>query len=321
MRNFLWGSKEVDPPLILAPMAGISEILLRRTFYKRGWVGFVITEMVPVEGLIRKVIKLDEIGEEDYDYTAIQLSGSEPLRFVEAAKIVEGRGGKYVDINMGCPVKKIVKSGGGASLLKEPKKVEKIIDGIVKNTRLTVSAKIRSGFDEKNINFKEIGKIIEECGAKAITLHPRTREDHFTKKARWEHIGELKSLLKIPVIGNGDIRSSYDAKKMFEETHCDGVMIGRAMLENPFIFEETINLYKNNLFSERTEKELLDFWIEYFENLLSKNSKRIVHHMKVISSKATKGIKNGNSFRKYLSSIKDPSKILEKLKELKAYLN
>jgi nifR3 family TIM-barrel protein len=301
-------------------MAGLSEKVLRRTLYSMGAVGFTITELVPVEGLLRKSLKIENyIGKEDFDFTALQLCGGNPERVLEAAKIAVQYGVKFIDINMGCPVNKIIKGGGGAALLKDPEKAGLIIEKIAKNLDVTVTAKIRSGFDEKNINFIEVGKIVEESGASAVSFHPRTREQMYHGRANWNQIAELKENIKIPVIGNGDILTSEDAKKIFEKTKCDGIMIGRGAVKNPFIFYEIISFLEKGKFEKTSLEKKLDFLVVHFENLMKElPEEKALHFMKVFVGKYTKGMAESAKLRQSLSVTKSCDELLRKVFEFKA---
>lgn len=320
MNSFFIKGREVSPPLVLAPMAGLSEKIFRRTLFSMKAVGFTITELVPVEGLLRKSLKIENyIGREDFEFTALQLCGGDPQRVLEAAKIAGDYGVKFIDINMGCPVNKIVKGGAGAALLKDPEKAGLMVEKIVKNLDVSVTAKIRSGFDEQSKNFIEVGKILEESGASAITIHPRTREQMYHGKSNWAEIAQLKECLKIPIIGNGDILTPEDAKMMFEKTRCDGVMIGRGAVKNPFIFNEVISLFDEGRFDNASGKEKLEFLIIHFRKLQKELPEEIaLHFMKVFVGKYTKGMAESAKLRQSLSITKSSDELLRKILEFKA---
>jgi tRNA-dihydrouridine synthase B len=214
-------------------MSGITDYPFRRLAREMG-CSLVFTEMVSAEGLLRKGRSFLKI-EKDEHPVSVQLFGSNPDILAEAAQMAEGMGADVIDINMGCPAKQVVKTGAGADLMRFPERVKKILIG-VRKVRVPLTIKIRSGWDGEHINAVEISKIAEDCGIDAISIHPRTRVQGFRGRADWSLIGEVKRAVHIPVIGNGDVTTSFLAKKMLEETGCDGVMIGRGALGNPWIF-------------------------------------------------------------------------------------
>ena len=229
-----FGNLHFDHPLILAPMSGITDYPFRQLAKEMG-CGLVTTEMVSAEGLIRKGEAFLKI-EKDEHPISVQLFGSDPEVLAEAAGMAEAMGADVIDLNMGCPAKQIVMTGAGADLMRFPDKVRSILLKVRKKIKTPLTIKIRSGWDEKHINALEISKIAEDCGIDAISIHPRTREQGFRGQADWNLIGEVKKTVRIPVIGNGDVTMPSFIKKMFEETGCDGVMIGRGALGNPWIF-------------------------------------------------------------------------------------
>ena len=228
------GSLQFDHPLFLAPMSGITDYPFRQLAREMG-CGLVFTEMVSAEGLIRKGEAFLKIKKDEHPVSA-QLFGSDPEVLAEAAGMAESMGAAVVDINMGCPAKQVVITGAGADLMRFPEKVKGILVKVRKKVKKPVTIKIRSGWDGKHINAVEISKIAEDCGVDAIAIHPRTKDQGFHGRADWNLIGRIKKAIHIPVIGNGDVTTPSHAKKMFEETGCDGVMIGRGALGNPWIF-------------------------------------------------------------------------------------
>jgi len=232
------GSLKLNSRVILAPMAGISDLPFRLTMKPFG-VGLVYTEMVSAKGLLyagkRTRELLRSVPEERP--LGIQLFGSEPEDLAAAAATVVNDG-ELIDINLGCPVPKVVRNGAGSALLRDPQRVARIVAAVRKAVNVPLSIKIRSGWDQAHINFVEIGKIAENEGADALILHPRTRAQGFSGKSDWSQIGILASTLRIPVIGSGDIASSADARRMVDETGCAGVMIGRGSYGNPWLLRD-----------------------------------------------------------------------------------
>ncbi len=307
--------KTFYPPLFLAPMAGLTERCLRRSIYKMGSLSGVFTELVPVFGLLNSRLKVEDyIKEDETNYTFFQLCGSDESKILKAAEICVEKGIKFIDINFGCPVNKITKGGGGSALLKDPEKCGKIVDNLLKNLDVIVTAKIRSGWDDRSLNFVEVGKILEESGVAMVTLHPRTRKQMYKGKAQWEHIKELKQNLKIPVIGNGDVLTKEDTKRMFEETGCDGVMIGRGAIKNPFIFVESVKLIENGHYETSTLKTKIDFIEEHIKNLEEAfEGQKSLHFAKVFIGKVTKGIQGSSSLRNSLSTLKNIKDLRNKI--------
>ncbi len=228
------GSLQLSGNLFLAPMSGVTDYPFRQIAKEHG-CSLVFTEMVNAEGLLRKGKAFLKIGKDEHP-VCVQLFGSNPEIIAEAAQMAESMGADAIDINMGCPAKQVVDPGAGVRLMCFPEKVKEILTKVRKVVHGHLTVKIRSGWDGEHINAVEISKIAEGCGVDALSIHPRTRVQGFGGRADWDLIGKIKMALRIPVIGNGDITTPFLAKKMFEETGCDGVMIGRGTLGNPWIF-------------------------------------------------------------------------------------
>ena len=228
------GSLYLRSNLVLAPLSGITDYPFRRLAREMG-CGLVFTEMVSAEGLLRKGKSFLRIGKDEHPVSA-QLFGSNPEILAEAAQIAESMGADAIDINMGCPAKQVVETGAGVDLMRFPEKVKGILNTVRREVKGPLTIKIRSGWDGEHINAVEISKIAEDCGADAVSIHARTKIQGFRGRADWDLIGELKKTIGIPVFGNGDVTTPLLAKKMLEETGCDGVMIGRGALGNPWIF-------------------------------------------------------------------------------------
>jgi len=256
------GNLSLKSNLVLAPLSGISDYPFRRIAKEHG-CSLVVTEMVSAEGLLRKGESFLKIGEDEHPVT-VQLFGSNAEVLGEAAQMAESMGADMIDINMGCPAKQVVEAGAGGDLMRFPEKVEKILTTVRKEVKCPLSIKIRSGWDGEHINAVEISKIAEDHGADAIFIHPRTKVQGFHGRADWSLIREVKNAIHVPVIGNGDVTTQFLAKRMLEETGCDGVMIGRGALGNPWIFD-----FKN---SELLEKE------RAIPSSLEERKKMIHHH-------------------------------------------
>jgi nifR3 family TIM-barrel protein len=250
------GSLQLANPLLLAPLSGISDLPFRLLSKEQG-CALVFTEMISAEGLSRKAkatLKLLKSLPEERPL-GVQIFGPKPDILAEAARVVEGWGGDLIDINMGCPVRKVVHGGSGAALLKEPGRIREIIKSVRKATSLPLTIKIRTGWEEKRKNFLEVARIAEEGGADAITLHGRARSQGYNVKADWEDIRTLKGSVKIPVIGNGDILNAPSIPQVLALTGCDGAMIGRGAYGNPWIFSRGLSLLRGEIPEEPAPEE------------------------------------------------------------------
>ena len=245
------GNVDINNQVGLAPMAGISNPAYMKICEEMG-VGFAVTELISAEAIVRNNKKTLEMlnGIDTLNIpVGIQIFGSEPETMAKASKILCDHFHQIslIDINMGCPVPKVaIRAQAGSALLKNPDKVYEIVKAVVNSVSIPVTVKIRSGWDEKNINAVEIAKKCEEAGASAIAVHGRTRAQGYSGKANWDIIRQVKEAVSIPVIGNGDILSCYDAKRMLDETNCDAVMIGRGVLGNPWLIKECVEYLEEN---------------------------------------------------------------------------
>lgn len=275
---FKIGNVEIKNRIVLAPMAGISNSAFRRIAKEMG-VGLVVAEMVSDKAIFygsKKTIDMLYMKEEERPISQ-QIFGSDKDSFVYAAKyILETMKPDIIDINMGCPVPKVAtRAQAGSALLKDPDKVYEIVKAVVDAVNVPVTVKIRSGWDEKSINAVEIAKVIEKAGASAITVHPRTRSQGYSGKADWNIIKQVKDAVNIPVIGNGDIKSCYDAKKMLDETNCDAVMIGRGLLGNPWLIRDCIDYLNNKKIKEVSILDRLNMVLKHFNYLLEFKEEKI----------------------------------------------
>ena len=233
------GSVEIENPFVLAPMAGITDLPFRLLCKEQG-AGLLYTEMVSAKAISyhnRNTVSLMETDPKEYP-VALQLFGSEPELMGEVAKSIEDQPFDILDINMGCPVPKVVNNGEGSALLKDPVLIREIIKAVSGAVRKPVTAKMRIGFEGADVDPVEIARIMEDAGAAAIAVHGRTRQQYYSGRADWETIRRIKEAVSVPVIGNGDVDSPEKAEAMFRETGCDAVMIGRAVRGNPWIFRE-----------------------------------------------------------------------------------
>lgn len=250
------GNVELPNPLILAPMAGVTDLPFRFLCREQG-AGMVCMEMVSAKAVSfhnKNTEKLMQTSPGEHP-VSLQLFGSEPDIISEIAREIEERPFDILDLNMGCPVPKIVGNGEGSALMREPKLVEAIVSKTVRATKKPVTVKIRKGFDEDHVNAVEIAKIAEASGAAAVAVHGRTREQYYAGQADWDIIRQIKEAVKIPVIGNGDVDSPQKAKELLTETGCDGIMIGRAARGNPWIFHQILTYLETGELEEKPSME------------------------------------------------------------------
>jgi len=265
------GNVTINNRIVFAPMAGVSNISYR-TIIKEMGAGLIYSEMISSTGITygsKKTINLINFNEEERPIS-IQIFGHDTNSFITAAKYIEDNfHPDIIDINMGCPVPKVaIKSQAGSALLKDPNKIYEIVKSVVENTNTPITVKIRSGWDEKHINAVEVAKKIEQAGASAIAIHARTRSQGYSGTADWNIIKQVKENVKIPVIGNGDIKTIEDAKRMLETTNCDAIMIGRATLGNPWFIKECIEyIEKDNIIPKPTPKEKINMIKRHYELL------------------------------------------------------
>lgn len=253
------GELELGQGLILAPMAGITDLSFRR-IAKSFDVDLVTSEMVSSEGLVRNKASTKMLLQSHAEEKplAVQLFGSDPKVVAEAARIVADEGADIIDLNMGCPVPKVVRQGAGAALLHDVETVAMLVDAVRQAVSIPVTVKTRSGWSQAKINVLEVARVAEDAGADAITIHPRTARQGFSGSADWSLIARVKQAVNIPVIGNGDVTRPEDVGKMRKLTQCDGVMIGRGAMGNPWIFELARQLTKGQPLYSPTPQERLD---------------------------------------------------------------
>lgn len=252
------GNVTIEHPYILAPMAGVTDLPFRLLCKEQG-AGLLCMEMISAKALQynnRNTRALLSIHPEEYP-VSLQLFGSDPKIIAEQAKRIEELPFQILDINMGCPVPKVVKNGEGSALMKNPKLVYNIVAETVKAIHKPVTVKIRKGFDDDSVNAVEIAEVIEEAGGAAVAVHGRTREQYYSGRADWDIIRQVKEAVSIPVIGNGDVISAETAAKMQNETGCDGVMIGRGAQGNPWIFRELKEYHETGLIPDRPDAETI----------------------------------------------------------------
>jgi tRNA-dihydrouridine synthase B len=311
------GSLRLQNNIFLAPMAGITDLPFR-TIVRSFGCGLAFTEMVSASGIVRGT-------EKTFRYLAsspadrplgVQLFGNDPEIMAAAARVAGERGADLLDVNMGCPVKKVAKTGSGASLMRDPERVADILRAVRKATTLPLTVKIRAGWNGQRINALEIGQIAQECGVDAVILHPRTADQGFSGRSDWDLIESIKGRLGIPVIGSGDVRCPEDAALMLRDTGCDGVMVGRGALGNPWLIGNIVTHLagKGALMPSLSEKETvirrhLTLAVDFYGEKVGTRDFR--KHLLWY----TKGLRGGAQFRQAAGCICDPDSARKVLRD------
>ena len=310
------GNVELRNNILLAPMAGITDLPFRLICEKYG-AGLTCTEMISSKGLYYNDSKTKQLlnVENEQRPVAAQIFGSD----IEALKKASEYVGKFVDIvdiNFGCPAPKIVKNGDGSKLLQNLELLEQIAREVVKASSVPVTAKIRKGWDKDNIVAVEAAKILESAGISAITIHGRTREEYYSGTADWQIIKKVKEAVNIPVIGNGDIRGKEDAMRMFEETNVDGIMIGRASIGNPWIFEEVVNYLSGNMQRSITNEERLNVILEHINlEIQEKGESTAIKEMRKHLAYNIRNTKDASKLREKINKIDNKEELVDCLNE------
>jgi len=311
------GSLNLDNPLVLAPMAGYSDSSARRIARRFG-AGLVMSEMVSAAGIVRRAPKTMSLltFHQEEQPLGIQIFGHDPAEMAEAARIVQDTGASLVDLNLGCPVKKVCRNGAGSALLRQPNKVARLVESVRESIHCPLTVKMRLGWDEKSISAPEIARIAEACGADAIVLHPRTRAQGFRGTADWTWVARLKQERNVPVLGSGDIVTPAAACEVLENGICDGVLIGRASRGNPWIFSQALSLLNGLTPEPPSPLSRYEVILEHLEHLLSvygrergwRKSRYMLHYY-------TKGLPGSSTLRRTLFSVQTERALRELLDE------
>jgi tRNA-dihydrouridine synthase B len=339
------GNVTISPATVLAPMAGVTDTVFRRFIRNLGGCGLIMTEFTSADGVLRakdqKAKRYLHFYEDEHPISA-QLFGSNPSVMAEAARMVEGLGFDLVDLNLGCPAKKVVKCNGGSGLLRDLPVIGEIFKAVRAAVTVPFTVKFRAGWNDDNIVCVELAKMAEDCGLNAVALHARTREMGYSGQARWDWIAAVKDAVKIPVIGNGDIRKPEDACAMVAQTGCDAVMIGRMAPANPWIFRQ-IEQYcartdaahagspafagtdggvrphvisdEAKLYDEPTESDRYQMIRTYFQMLIEEGFRDAEGKMKQFAAWFTHGVAGGSALRKAIYESKNPPEILKNVEE------
>ena len=309
----------LDNNCILAPMAGVTDLPFRLLCKEQG-VGLICMEMVSAKAIYYNNKNTEELMAIHPDETpvSLQLFGSDPDIIADMAKRIEEKPFAILDINMGCPVPKVVNNGEGSALMKDPKLVEEILTKLVKAIHKPVTVKIRKGFNDANVNAVEIARIAESCGVAAVAVHGRTREQYYSGKADWDIIGAVKDAVKIPVIGNGDVVDAQSAKALLEQTGCDGVMIGRAAQGNPWIFREVVTFLETGVIPPKpTPQQVKETVIRHANLQLEyKGEYTGVREMRKHLSWYTAGYPNSARFRQMINSMESMEQLIASVEEI-----
>lgn len=318
MKKLTIGNVTLENPYVLAPMAGVTDLPFRLLCREQG-AGLLCMEMVSAKAIQynNKNTKALLAIHPDEPPVSLQLFGSDPDIISEIAKRIEELPFSILDINMGCPVPKIVKNGEGSALMKNPKLVHEIVSKTVKAIQKPVTVKIRKGFDDSCINAVEIAKIIEDAGAKAVAVHARTREQYYSGKADWDIIRQVKEAVTIPVIGNGDVTSGESAIALQEQTGCDGVMIGRGAQGNPWIFSELLEYERTGRMPARPTNEEIKKMIARHAKLQIeyKGEYLGIREMRKHVSWYTTGLPNSAKLRGEINAVESFDELEELLEE------
>jgi nifR3 family TIM-barrel protein len=304
------GGLRVEVPLVLAPLAGHTDRAFRSLVRELGGAGLTVTEMVSSEGLTRGSLFSREIADVGPDErpVGVQIFGCDPDRMADAASMVEDMGADLVDVNMGCPVPKVTRTGSGAALMKDESRAGAVIEKMVKRARIPVTVKIRSGWDHASINAPAFARVLESAGASALTVHPRCRSEHHRGEAAWPVIREVKGAVSIPVIGNGDVRDPESARKMIELTGADGIMIGRGALQNPWVFREIAS-------GGSAASPGLEDYRRLFERFVAllreyRPERLVLNRVKAFIGWVTKGLDSGAKLREGVYASKSVEEVL-----------
>ena len=330
----------IEPPTVLAPMAGVTDTVFRRFIRNASFVhkpetvmapppdqpngrvqanveksgcGLIMTEFTSADGLSRtresKRKRYLHFYEDEHPIAA-QLFGSDSVTLADAARIVEDAGFDLVDLNLGCPAKRVVKCNGGSGLLKDLPAIGRIFESVRSAVTVPFTVKFRLGWDDNNMVCVELARMAEQCGLNAVALHARTREQGYSGQARWEWIAAVKDAVRIPVIGNGDIRTPEDAIAMFNQTGCDAVMIGRTAASNPWIFRQIRQFIESGRYDQPTDADRYEMIHTYFQMLVDENMKGAGGKMKQFVAWFTHGVPNGTALRKAVYDAREGPDIL-----------
>ncbi|HEX8161925.1 MAG TPA: tRNA dihydrouridine synthase DusB [Pyrinomonadaceae bacterium] len=308
----------IDPPLVLSPMAGVTDVPFRALLKRRGGIGLTVSEFISVEGLTRNNPKSKrQMRFFEYERPfAVQIFGGQPERMRMAAEMAEEVGADILDVNCGCPAPKVVKHGGGSGLLRDHPRLETILKEIKKSITIPLTVKIRAGYYDNNINAVETAKLAEQCGVEHIALHGRTKEQGYKGRANWELVGQIKEAVKVPVSGSGDVTTPAEAFARWRETNCDGILIGRGAMANPWIFRQIEEIMRGQEPYAPTLADKRAVLLEYFELLRADMPEfAAVGRMKQLAGQFTRGLPGGSRFRQVIYHSHAVAEVLDRIEE------
>ena len=309
---------EINPPLVLSPMAGVTDISFRRLLKARGGIGLTVSEFISVEGLTRnnpKSKRQMRFYENERPF-AVQIFGGQPERMRMAAEMAEEIGADILDVNCGCPAPKVVKHGGGSGLLRDLPRLEIILKEIRRAITIPLTIKIRAGYSDSTINAVDTAKLAEECGVEHIALHGRTKEQGYRGLANWDLVKQIKEVVRVPVSGSGDVNTIDQAFDRFRETGCDGVLIGRGAMANPWIFRQIEDAMHGREVFQPTLEDKRALLLEYFD-MLGEDMPQLaaIGRMKQLAGQFTRGLQGGALFRTALYHSHSVTEILDRITE------